>query len=446
MQSTQLVHDGRALARVLGQWLPLAAAWMLMCIEGPFVAGVISRLPEVGLNLAAFGLSLALLLFFEAPILNLISASAALSTSATALRRLVVFGCSAGAVLSFALALVSVPSVFEVVIAPLFTIEPRVAELLQEGILILSPCPLAVGYRRLFQGVLIRSHRPRLVTLGTLTRLVGVTATGIELGLGSRLPGCSIACWSLTVGMVLESFVLRALAATTVSQLKRIEDAPEAPAYGWIARFYAPLALTIMVTLSINPIVSSFVSRASFPLQSLAVLPVISSLNLVFRCFGFAYQEVVVSHLSPKDALERHLTTGMWLLAAASFVSYVVMIATPIGDWWFGRVMALGPDLTRFAEFPALLFAPLPPLSVFTAYLRGVLIHRHRTLEISIAAGIELAATIIILYVTVILSGMLGAIAAALAFNGGQILSTMYLWLRYRIPTAIVSTAHPIDA
>ena len=46
--------------RILRFWLPLEATWLMMAIEGPFLAAVIARLPAPKENLAAFGVAAAL--------------------------------------------------------------------------------------------------------------------------------------------------------------------------------------------------------------------------------------------------------------------------------------------------------------------------------------------------------------------------------------------------
>ncbi|MDP2877390.1 MAG: hypothetical protein Q8O00_14480 [Holophaga sp.] len=40
--------------QILRAWAPLEAAWLLMAVEGPFIAAVIARLVDPTLNLAAF--------------------------------------------------------------------------------------------------------------------------------------------------------------------------------------------------------------------------------------------------------------------------------------------------------------------------------------------------------------------------------------------------------
>ena len=69
-------------------WLPLQATWLMMALEGPFLAAVIARLAEPKHNLAAYGVAFALAILVEAPVIMMMSASTALVDSAGIYRRL----------------------------------------------------------------------------------------------------------------------------------------------------------------------------------------------------------------------------------------------------------------------------------------------------------------------------------------------------------------------
>jgi hypothetical protein len=43
--------------RIFLFWLPLAASWLLMSLEGPVLQAVIARLGDIQTQLAAFGIS-----------------------------------------------------------------------------------------------------------------------------------------------------------------------------------------------------------------------------------------------------------------------------------------------------------------------------------------------------------------------------------------------------
>ena len=69
---------GLALSTILGFWLPLAATWLMMSAEGPYVAAIIARMPEATFNLAAYGVAFSLAWLVESPIMMLLTASNAL--------------------------------------------------------------------------------------------------------------------------------------------------------------------------------------------------------------------------------------------------------------------------------------------------------------------------------------------------------------------------------
>jgi hypothetical protein len=51
-------------------WVPLQATWLMMSLEGPFLAAVIARLAEPKHNLAAYGVAFALAILVEAPVIT----------------------------------------------------------------------------------------------------------------------------------------------------------------------------------------------------------------------------------------------------------------------------------------------------------------------------------------------------------------------------------------
>lgn len=62
-------------------WIPLLTAWMMMAFEGPYIAAIIGRLPDVKINLAAYGIAYSVGLLVESPIIMLMSASTAMVNS-----------------------------------------------------------------------------------------------------------------------------------------------------------------------------------------------------------------------------------------------------------------------------------------------------------------------------------------------------------------------------
>ncbi len=62
------MKSGLSHRQILIFWFPLALSWLMMSVEGPFVAAVMARLAEAKYNLAAHGVAFSFALIFEAPI------------------------------------------------------------------------------------------------------------------------------------------------------------------------------------------------------------------------------------------------------------------------------------------------------------------------------------------------------------------------------------------
>ena len=170
-------------------WLPLAAALIMMSVEGPFLAAVIARLADPRFNLAAHGVAFAFALLIESPIIMIMSASTALAEDRLSFKRLRNFIYALNGVVTAAQLLILVPPIFRFIMLDLVAIPEEVANLSYWALWILLPWPGAIGYRRFFQGILIRNGRTRLVAFGTAVRLTTMASTGLALFFLLRPPG-----------------------------------------------------------------------------------------------------------------------------------------------------------------------------------------------------------------------------------------------------------------
>ena len=93
-------------------WLPLAATWLMMTIEGPFLAAVIARLADPKLNLAAYGIAFSLALIVEAPVIMILSASVALVTDRPSFLKLRRFTYALCAAVTLVMLVFVIPAVF----------------------------------------------------------------------------------------------------------------------------------------------------------------------------------------------------------------------------------------------------------------------------------------------------------------------------------------------
>lgn len=423
-------------------WLPLFSTWLMMGVEGPFIAAVIARLADATFNLAAYGVAFSLGMFFESPIIMMLSAANVLVKDRRSYLKLRRFNLLLNALITLAMLGVLLPPAFRWLTEGVIGMPGPVAALCRQATLLLLPWPAAIGFRRFYQGLLIGNGLPRRVAYGTLVRLAAMAATALLLYRFSSLPGASVGAAALSAGVVMEALASRAMAAALVRKLLASPGAPgEKPLdRRGLAAFYFPLALTSTLSLAVHPLMSFFLGKARLPIESLAVLPVVNSLAFVFRSAGLSFQEVAIALLRQGDDSRPRLRSFARLLGAASSGLLVVLAFSPAVDLWFRGVSALTPELSRLAVTPIRIFALIPALEVLLAFQRARLVVGRRTRSITIATGLEVAVIAAALGLAVSATGLVGVTAAALAAMVGRVCAVTYLqgvlggWTKPRPP------------
>ena len=165
--------------RIFLFWSPLAMTWLMMACEGPFLAAVVARLAEPKANLAAHGISFAIAILIEAPIIMIMSASTALVDGPDSFRKVRNFTYALNTGLTGGMALLLLTPAWRFVARELIGLPPPVVELTQGSLLLMLPWPGAIGYRRFLQGTLVRHDMTRRVAYGTVVRVTFMAVGGI---------------------------------------------------------------------------------------------------------------------------------------------------------------------------------------------------------------------------------------------------------------------------
>jgi progressive ankylosis protein len=414
--------------RILFFWAPLAATWIMMASEGPFLAAIIARLVDPKFNLAAHGVAFAFAILIEAPVIMLMSASTALVEDCNSYRKLLRFTQALNTISTGLLLIILIPSVYQGLMIEAIGLPAEVARLTYGALWFFLPWAGAIGYRRFLHGILIRSGRTRLVAIGTLIRLVAMTGTALTLYHGLSWPGAWVGAASLSVGVCVEAIVAHLMSRTAVAELLATQtEVGAALDYRGISTFYYPLALTSLIGLSVHPLLTFFMGRAPFPIESLAVFPVVNALGFLFRAVGLSYQEAAIAllgkHHEHAGALGRFgLVLGLATSAGLGLVAF-----TPMADVWFSTISGLSQDLIEVALLPARILVPLPALSVLLSYQRAVLVQERRTGPITVATAIEVVGIAVLFSWLGWGRNWVGATAAFTAFLGGRLAGNLYL-------------------
>ena len=409
-------------------WWPLAVTWLMMAIEGPYLAAIIARMGESATNLAAYGIAYAFGLITEAPVIMLLSASTRLASGRSDYLRLRSFSLALCGLVTLFLLLLLVPSVFTPLTTTLLGLSADIAAHVNQALWLLLPWPAAIGMRRFYQGVLIAHHQPGRVAVGTAVRLLSMSLTAYLLWSQSSLPGASLGACSLSAGVVAEALATRWLARRAITRsLNETGDDVVMSSYAALSRFYLPLAMTPLIGLSVHPVVTFFLGHSYKPLESLAVMPVLYALTFLFRALGLSYPEVAIATL--KDGQQnRPVVRKFAIYLAIALGGGLSLIAfTPLNVVWFATLSGLSAELVQLAIPPLQIMALFPALTVAIGYQRAILIDAGRTLPVTLATAIEAVGIFSILAVLVLYSALPGVTSAALAYLLGRLLALLYL-------------------
>ena len=418
--------DGLNLTRLGRFWLPLQATWLMMAVEGPFLAAVIARLPEPKFNLAAYGVAFSLAIMVEAPVIMMMSASTALVDSLENYRRLRNFTWLLNILITLVMVLLLFTPAWEFFILHLMGLDPTVARLAHTSLVILLPWPAAIGYRRFYQGLLIRSGLTRRVAWGTVVRLGTMAAAALITWHATDLAGAWVGACALSAGVLAEAVASRLMARRSVGALQSLPDRTML-GYREIFSFYYPLALTSTISLVVHPLVTFFLGQSRHALESLAVLPVINSLVFIFRTPGLSFQEVAIAMIGRSWDNLSLVRRFAGVLGMGASLGLGLIALTPLSRVWFETVSGLSPELTGFALLPVRILVLMPALSVLLSLQRSLQVARRRTGPVTWASLVEVTGILLVLALTLRWGDWIGATAAATAFMIGRLGSNIYL-------------------
>ena len=412
-------------------WAPLQATWLMMALEGPFLAAVIARLPDPKLNLAAHGVAYALAILVEAPVIMMMSAATALVDSRDNYCRLRNFMWFLNIGITLVMFALLFTPLWDLFINRLMGLDQRVAKLAWTSLVILLPWPAAIGYRRFYQGVLISAGLTRRVAWGTAARLVSMASVTIWCWQRTDMPGAWVGATALSVAVLVEAVASRVMARGAIQDLRALPVAAEAPlSYRAIWDFYLPLALTSTISLAVQPMITFFMGAARFSLESLAVLPIVNSLAFIFRTPGLSFQETAITMLGRSWENFPNVRRFATLLGGLATLGLMLIGFTPLADLWLRGVSGLTPELVGFAKLPIRIMCFMPALSVWLSMQRSMCVVTRKTQPITWASAIEISVIGVALAGAIHYGGWVGATAAAAALMLGRLGSNLFLLKR----------------
>jgi Na+-driven multidrug efflux pump len=434
----KLTYKGIALL-----YLPLAASWALMLLEAPLINAFLARGADPELSLAAYGIAQSIILVVEAPVLMILELSIALSRNLADFREIRRFYVLVGlAITALGLLLFYTP-LGGLLLCDIMGIPPTIAEATIPALRILVWWPLPIGWRRLYQGVLVNDGRTRIISIATALRLVvllAVLALGQSFG---TIPGATLGAITMVVAVIIEAGVIHWAALSTfrgsLSQ-KTADAASISLRYLWL--FYLPLAVTSVLRQSIRPLITAGIAAAPMAELSLAAWPVAFSLASIFWGPTLGLQPVTVALTSGKDSWH---TVSRFVLAVGSLLtSALALVAfTPLLSVVLGQLFGISGAVAELAA-PAVRIQVLLPLAyTFHALFTGLLVKKGHTSAVRTAKTVDMVVVGVTLFLGLRYSGLLGSALGATAIIAGALVEAIWLYFRSRGIVTSMTTSSP---
>lgn len=426
--------------KILWFWLPLAASWALMTLEGPTIQAAIARLPQAETMLAAAGIVISLSVTIESPVIMLLATSTALAKTPQSYRVLRRFMIHLNILLTVIAALIAfVDPIYNAMVPGVMGIPVHIATAAQPALQIMIFWSAAIGWRRFYQGILIRFGHTRAVGWGTGLRLFAAATTAFSLAAFSELPGVIVGAYTWMVGVLSEMiyvyWVARPTVATYLTEQNKVDRSPRPPGqpsltYWQVVKYHTPLAATSLLTLLVQPLIGAGLARMAFPEENLAAWPVVFSVLLFFQSAGMALPEGIIALLKGGETIAP-LRKFCILVATAATSALALIVFTPLLNLYLLYVTSVTPRLAQFIVPGVVLGLLIPGLQAIESWFRGVLMAGNATGHIYWGMGFNLVITALVTAAGVYWQAR-GAPTAAIAITGGMIAETIYLWWRVR--------------
>ena len=425
----------RQLIQLWQQFIPLSLSDVTMALGDPLTTTTLAHLPDPRTNIAAVGVAKAIAIFCESPIIMLLHTSNALAPTQASRRALWKFALIASGAMSLLLALTTIPAVFAIVGEGWLGVSPSLSGTIRSVLTIAILWPLAIGWRRYFQGLLIHSGQSYAVAQAGIVRLlvVGIILAG---GFTLKANGAVVAGMSLVWGVIAEAvavtYLARKLGATKLPELISTPELPQDVAGVW--KFYAPLGGTMMLVWGARAALVGIVARAEDGAIALVAWPAAWGLVLVIANSTRMVQQIIIRNrqlLPDRLLITFAIAVGIVCSLILLSVSGTSISNDAIG--WF-----VGNDEELIARVrPVLLICTVIPLCVsIQNAIQGFLVSEGHTWGINQAAWIGAIVMLGTAYLGA-QSGQNGAIAAAIGMMLGNMMEIGYLFWIWRWKTTL---------
>jgi hypothetical protein len=409
--------------------LPLVVMVLVQEFGEQVLNAGMARMPRATETLAGYGLAWGLTSFLSGALTQARQLGLVLVTHKQAYWPVSRFVLAVGVGLAGLLACLAFTSFGTWVIEDVHSAKPSLAAVVQQAFFWLIPLPVFRGLARFYGGMLLQVRRTDVVSVGTIAS-IGMSIVTVFVLLSTDLVHSEPILLPLfvTYAGILTEFAIVWWGTRRFVKLETDVDA--SLSFGYIIRFFWPLALIMAVQAGTRPLINLFVSRASDGTEALAVLTIVYALGHV--PYGWV-NEVRSLPVAFKDEPEGRWYISRFVIGCGlvSFVSMLVLFWTPVSRYLLETVIGVGPELAMHSETPLLIFLGFPFVVALRAYYHGIGLVEHRTQVMAPSAPSRIAA-VTVMFIVLSQFEMHTATRAIGALVSGHTVEALVVWWAIR--------------
>lgn len=418
-------------------YLPLGFSGLMMTLDLPVVNAVLNRLPDPDTSVAALRVAFSLALVYEATHISMIDVSTTLSADQQVFGMLRRFYVAMAATLLVVAALIVFSPLYDLIVRNLMNIPQGVANAARPATVVFLLWPIPIGWRRLYQGALIKHGYPKPVGAGGLVRLGSLAVALAFFGwLGTsvvRIEPAAIAVLAMLVSVTAEAIAVHNWTARILRSLPKTTPDRPAPTYRELWRFVFPLSGTAIMSTLVQPVLTAGIASAAILWASphgsvVAVASYAVAWSMAFLVFGPTLsmtQASIAWNSSPDPKVRERGPRVILGVGIGLALLMTISTLTPFAYWIFSTLLNAPEQTAAMAAVVARFLIPMPVLQATSFMLRGKLIARHEPKVVRRAQFIDLIALVTIVLVATstlsplpsLLHGVPAAPLAAVAYN-----------------------------
>ena len=344
-------------------------------------------------------------------------------------------------ILSLVLLLLGITPVGEWIFKNIIGLESSEISLASSALLILVFLPLTVTLRNTYQGIVTALKRTEINLPGVIIRLLAICIFLWWVVKSNILSGVIAGSLAWVVGIALEGIFIYCYIFYKYGSIEGAIEKLPVRSYSKLTtykiyKFFLPLALMIILTMLVRPIIQSGIARTQFPVTSLAAYGVASCIVLLVAGPLRMINQMVMIYTDKVGGVNWFkLKKFSLILGIILTIILVILALTPAGYFILHKIIAVSDKIAKSSQEAILAFSLFPLIRSLRETYWGVLMIQRTTAMIAIAK----VANIIIVSFTIILGivyiNLNPAVLGALSFTLGEGIETLLI-CRYTVKSS----------